>query len=217
MTTENPMFGHSKTAKDDLNYLRPKMYVQANKQPPSRATKNFKRIVLGVVGLIVLSLTINEIHQLSLTPEQRAAEIAQAKKDAKRAAVRAENQKLDAKYDAEYKAQKAEQVAASAKANASKSQLSALDKMVIAFKGGYTKDQIERETTAVLRLFDQPLSDTNYEQLGGAVVALRDGIKPNTEMDILICMKDLKRSAGDVKMDIPYTAALCATSISAGQ
>ena len=96
------------------------------------------------------------------------------------------------------------------------SNLSALDKMAIVFKGGYTKDQIELEATTVLRLFDQSLTDTNYEQLGDVLVALRDGIKPNTEMDILDCMKSIKQNAESVNLKIPDAAALCATTISMG-
>ena len=184
------------------------MVVQTYKQPPSRAKKYFKRFVLGVVGLIALSLTIDEIRWLSLTPEQQVAETAQ---NAKLKADRAAKADQDAKLK-----QQALQKTASAKQSEVKSQLSALDKMAIVFKGGYTKDQIERETTTVLRLFDQSLSDINYEHLANVLLSQSDSIKPNTEMDILVCMEDLKRGSGTVKLDIPYAAAMCATSISTG-
>jgi len=112
--------------------------------------------------------------------------------------------------------QEAEQNAASTKKSDANSQLSALDKMAIVFKGGYSKDQIELEAATVLRLFDQSLSDINYEHLGNVLLSLSDGIKPNTEMDILDCMKTLKRGASNVNMDIPGAAAICATTISIG-
>jgi hypothetical protein len=200
----------------------PRPNYQTYGSPPKyRKTKKvLKWLTWGSVGFIVLSLGVSELHWLSLTPEQQVAETTmKAKVKADRAAKATEDAILkqdQATQQEEFLKQQAERKTASAQESDAKTKLSALDKMALVFKGGYTKDQIELEAATVLRLFDQSLSDTNYERLGGALVALSDGIKPNTEMDILICMKTLKRDSGNVKMDIPFAAALCATSISAG-
>ena len=201
----------------------PQPNYQTYGSPPKfrRTKKALKWFALGFVGLIALSLGVSELHWLSLTPQQQVAETTlKAKLKADRAAKAIEDDKLklyQATQQDEFLKQQAEQKTASAKESDAKTQLSALDKMAMVFKGGYSKDQIELEAATVLRLFDQSLSDINYEHLGNALVALQEGIKPNTEMDILICMKTLKRDSGNMNIDIPYAAAMCATSISAGQ
>ena len=200
----------------------PRPNYQTYGSPPNfgRTKKALKWFALGFVGLIVLGLGVSELHWLSLTPQQQMAETTlKAKLKADRAAKAIEHAKLkqnQATQQDEFLKQRVEQKTASAKESDAKTQLSALDKMAMVFKGGYTKDQIEFEAATVLRLFDQSLSDTNYERLGGALVALRDGIKPNTEMDMLIYMKTIKCDSGNLNIDIPYAAALYATSISAG-
>ena len=183
---------------------------------PTQFSKNMNFVgsaILIPLGLLItLSVALHQYQLYMMTPQERAAyETQQANLAA--AEVEADRKKKDAKVYANKSTMTAEAQQEGAR---SKSQLSALDKMAIVFKGGYTKDQIEREATTVLRLFDQSLSDANYEHLANVLLSLSDGIKPNTEMDILACMNTLKRNSGDFKLDIPYAAATCATTISAG-
>lgn len=95
--------------------------------------------------------------------------------------------------------------------------MSALDKMAVAFKGGHSREEIERETAAVLRLFDRELTEENYVSLGDTLVYLQKDIAPHTEFDLMRCMKSIGRGTADNKMGIDAAAAMCAAMIETGQ
>lgn len=94
---------------------------------------------------------------------------------------------------------------------------SALDKMAVAFKGGHSREDIERETAAVLRLFDKELTEQNYVSLGDTLVYLQKDIAPHTEFDLMLCMKSVGRDTADNKMEMDAAAAMCAVMIETGQ
>lgn len=86
------------------------------------------------------------------------------------------------------------------------STISALDKMAVVFKGGYTRDQIDSVLSRVMTQFCEPLTEANYNRLGSVLVRMRkEGTVP--EMEILACVKEMPTQ---VKM--LDAVALCAAA-----
>lgn len=87
---------------------------------------------------------------------------------------------------------------------------SALDKMEIAFQGGYSRSQIEPVLSEVMRNLGTPLTETERETAADVLVVLRkdSGLQ---EMLILKCMRGL----GPRKVEFSQAAAICATALEA--
>jgi hypothetical protein len=93
---------------------------------------------------------------------------------------------------------------------------SALDQMEVAFKGHHPREELERKTATILRLYDQNLTEDNYRALGDILVFLQKKIDPHTEFDLMDCLIDTGRANTVSKFGLKEAAALCATEINSG-
>lgn len=89
-------------------------------------------------------------------------------------------------------------------------QLSAVEKMEIAFQGGYSRNQIGTLVDATIRNFGSVPTESTREQLSDALVVLRKNVNVQ-EMEILRCM----HAMGPVQIELANAAAICATMLEA--
>lgn len=87
----------------------------------------------------------------------------------------------------------------------------ALDKMPAVFKGGYTRDQIDDLLSRTMTMYGSPLTETEYQRWGNALVYLRRTTRPVSEMDVLRCM-----AAAGPTMAFEPAAAICAVGLQNG-
>lgn len=102
-------------------------------------------------------------------------------------------------------------------ANASSAQSpSTLDQMEVAFRGRHSREELERKTATILRLYNQKLDEDNYRYLGDILVFLQKKIDPHTEFDLMDCLIDMGRGGSATKFGLKEAAALCAAEINSG-
>jgi len=90
-------------------------------------------------------------------------------------------------------------------------EMSALEQMEIAFDGGYTKENIQNNLDATMKLYNLSITEENYKRAGSVLVTLRKeyGV---IEMDILKCM--IQSHVSGVDISFPDEAAICTAILS---
>ena len=63
---------------------------------------------------------------------------------------------------------------------------SAMDRLLLVFQGGHSKQQIQSKLDQAFRLYDVPITEENYYRYGSILVSLRRNVDSGaTEMEIL--------------------------------
>ena len=93
------------------------------------------------------------------------------------------------------------------------SQMSALEKIEVAFEGGYGRAQIKSKLDAAMALYGLPINEENYGRAGSVLVTMRkeNGIE---EMRILDHM--IRSHVPGINIDFPSAAAISTVAILSG-
>lgn len=98
----------------------------------------------------------------------------------------------------------------SSSSTAAVKQLSVFDKLLIAFEGGYSMDEIMERMSKTMTLYGLELTEENYSRAGSVLVSMRNeyGVQ---EMEILDYM--IRSHVPNVNIDFPTMAAMATTML----
>jgi hypothetical protein len=98
-------------------------------------------------------------------------------------------------------------------ATSSTAAMPALDQAVLAFEGGFTRQEIRERLDVALRLYSLSATEENYSRAGSALVALR---KQNGTPEMAILGYMIRSHVEGVNLSFPEAAAFASVFLATG-